>query len=76
MAQVTIYLDDDTARRMREAARASGLSMSAWLARLVREQTRSTWPEEVSALAGSWQDAPDPQELRSVSAEDLPREPL
>ena len=32
MAQVTLYMDDDTMARMRAAAEAAGLSMSAWLA--------------------------------------------
>ena len=56
MAQVTIYLDDETAELMRKSAKSAGLSMSAWLAQLVREKTASTWPADVRELAGAWAD--------------------
>jgi hypothetical protein len=76
MAQVTLYMDDDTMVRMRAAAEAAGLSMSAWLAQLVRERTRTEWPREVAALAGAWRDLPNAEELRGGQATDLPRETL
>ncbi|MBN2800515.1 MAG: CopG family transcriptional regulator [Deltaproteobacteria bacterium] len=76
MAQVTIYMDDETHLLMKEAARQSGLSMSAWLSRLVRERTRQTWPAEVAALAGAWQDLPTAEELRAPLAADVAREEL
>ena len=56
--QVTIYLDDETERRMRGAARSSGLSQSKWIARLIQHRTRETWPEAVARLAGAWKDCP------------------
>lgn len=76
MAQVTLYMDDDTVARMRAAAEQAGLSMSAWLARLVRERTRTEWPAEVATLVGAWADVPDAEELRAGSAADVPREEL
>lgn len=76
MAQVTIYLDDDLLARTRAAAEAAGLSLSAWLARLARDRTRMTWPEDVSALAGAWRDLPTAEELRAEQVEDTPREAL
>ncbi len=74
MGQVTLYMDDDTLGRMRQAAEAAGLSMSAWLARLVRERTRDEWPADVVALAGAWPDLPTAEELRSGPS-DAAREP-
>jgi hypothetical protein len=76
MGQVTLYMDDDTLARMRGAAVASGLSMSAWLAQLVRERTRQEWPAEVAALAGAWTDLPSAEELRAGFGQDVPREAL
>jgi hypothetical protein len=76
MAQVTLYMDDDTMSRMRLAAEQAGLSMSAWLAQLVRERTRTEWPREVQALAGAWRDAPGAEALRQDEPPDLPRESL
>jgi hypothetical protein len=76
MGQVTLYMDDDTMARMRAAAEAAGLSMSAWLARLVRERTRTEWPPEVVELAGAWRDLPTVDELRASQPADVPRETL
>lgn len=74
MAQVTLYMDDDTVARMRAAAKAAGLSASAWLAQLVRERTRGEWPPEVAALAGSWRELPSAEDSRGEQPSDLPRE--
>lgn len=76
MAQVTLYMDDDTMARMRAAAEAAGLSMSAWLAQLVKERTRTEWPREVAALAGAWRDLPGAEKLREAQPEDTARETL
>ena len=76
MAQITLYLDDDTMARMRAAAEATGMSMSAWLARLVRERTQAEWPRDVVELSGAWRDLPTAEQLRAEQPEDAPREPL
>lgn len=76
MAQITLYLDDETMSRMRLAAQAAGLSMSAWVGHLVRERTRDTWPDEIVALAGAWPDLPKAEALRATSAPDAERESL
>ena len=76
MAKFTLYMDDDTMARMRVAAEAAGLSMSAWLAQLVRERTRTEWPREVAALAGAWRDLPNAEALREEQPADVARETL
>lgn len=76
MGQVTLYMDDDTLGRMRAAAEAAGVSMSAWLAQLVRERTRTEWPREVAALAGAWRNMPSAEELRDDRPADIVRETL
>jgi hypothetical protein len=53
LAQVTLYLDEDTAERLRKAAKQAGLSRSPWLAMLVREKTATEWPPAVRDLAGA-----------------------
>ena len=67
MAQVTIYLDGATERRVRAAARKSRVSVSRWVAELVESRTRTDWPPEARRLAGAWPDFPDLQEIRRVS---------
>jgi hypothetical protein len=76
VGQVTLYMDDETLGRMRAAAEAAGLSMSAWLSNLVRERTRTEWPRQVAQLAGAWRDLPTAEELRSVQPAEVRREEL
>ncbi len=76
MGQVTLYMDEETMGRMRAAAEAAGVSMSAWLAQLVRERTRTEWPREVAELAGVWRTAPAAGELRGDQPADIAREAL
>ncbi|MGQ0801490.1 MAG: hypothetical protein ACT4NL_15435 [Pseudomarimonas sp.] len=76
MGQVTIYLDSESERRMKEAAKAAGIPMSRWLAELVRSKTQNEWPKAVRDSAGTWGGFPDTDELRQSQGQDTPREPL
>jgi hypothetical protein len=76
MAQVTLYLDEETKKRMRKAARAAGMSQSRWLVELVRQETAQEWPAEVHELAGTWPDFPEAEELRRGPGRDVRRERL
>lgn len=76
MAQVTIYLDEETERRMKRAAAGAGVSRSQWVAEAIRERTATEWPEAVRRLAGAWEDFPEVEELREGLGEDARREPL
>ena len=76
MAQVTLYLDEETKKRMRRAAKAAGVSQSRWLAELVRQETASEWPAEVRELAGAWPDFPEAEDLRRGVGRDVRRERL
>ncbi|MGA2267614.1 MAG: CopG family transcriptional regulator [Bryobacteraceae bacterium] len=74
MSQITIYLDDDTEKRARTAADATGDSLSKWIAGAIREKTATTWPQHVLDLAGSWPDFPFAEELRRGRKNDSRRE--
>ena len=77
MSQITLYLDDETAARMKDAAEAAGLSQSKWVVRLIQQKTASTWPKSIASAAGTWNDFPDPETLRlGARKSDLPRESL
>ena len=73
MGQVTIYLDDETERKARAAARAEGLSLSKWVAVRIEQPVRSEWPASVRALAGAWTDLPSAESIRKLRAKDIPR---
>jgi hypothetical protein len=76
MGQVTIYLDDETETRMKEAAKAGGVAVSRWVAERVREKTATRWPEAVRQLPGAWPDFPDAETLRRAQGEDVRRAPF
>ena len=74
MAQVTLYLEHETARNLKSAAAASGQSVSKWVADLIRRQLATTWPDTVVQLSGAWPDLHTAEELRVSQPDDLPRE--
>lgn len=75
MAQVTIYLDDETEARMKRAAEEAGVSRSRWIADTIREKTAAEWPESFRRLIGTWgDDFPEIEEIRSALGEDVPRD--
>ncbi|MDZ7790554.1 MAG: hypothetical protein U5L08_08705 [Xanthomonadales bacterium] len=74
MGQVTIYLDEEHERRMRQAASESGEPVSRWVAGLIEEKTRTHWPQAVREMAGQWHDFPALEQLREDQADDVPRE--
>jgi hypothetical protein len=76
MPQVTIYLDEDTQKRVKKAARAEGVSLSKWIAASLREKTESTWPKAFLDLAGAFPDFPTLEELRREGRGDARRESL
>ena len=76
MAQLTLYLDDETEARLKETANSAGMSLSRWVANLIREKIASQWPVSVIELAGAWADLPTAEELRRDVPEDLPRETI
>jgi hypothetical protein len=73
VAQITLYIDDTTQTRLREAAERRRMSQSQFVAELIRSATADRWPEQVLALAGSVADFPDAAALRAGLADDAER---
>ena len=76
MGQVTIYLEDEVERKMVAAANSAQLSKSKWISRVIQDKVVNEWPHSVSELAGSWQDFPSIEDIRSGNGDDSSREPL
>ena len=76
MGQVTIYLEDEIESKMVEAAKSAHLSKSKWIAKLVQEKIANEWPQSVIELAGSWEDFPTIEEIRSIVGKDALRETI
>lgn len=71
MAQITLYIDDATQVKLREAAARRKVSQSQFVAELIRRATDDEWPPAVLALAGAVPDFPLADELRAA----LPPDP-
>jgi hypothetical protein len=76
VGQITIYLDDETERKMKRTVEAQHISQSKWIARLIRDRLREEWPDSVREIPGSWKDAPSAEELRNGLGPDAEREEL
>ena len=76
MAQLTIYLDTDTAERARRASSEEGESLSRWVVSLIRRELSEHWPDSVRELAGQWKDFPSIGEIRADYGTDAGREEL
>lgn len=76
MGQVTIYIDDETEKKMAAAARAMQMSKSKWVTNVIREKVSTEWPPAIIELAGAWKDFPTIDEIRSGQGDDATREAL
>jgi len=76
MAQVTIYLDSETEKKMSNVIKKTGISKSKWISDLIKQKMTSTWPENIVKLAGAWTDLPTAEDIRKNMAEDADRESI
>ena len=75
MGQVTIYLENEIENKLKTAAKTSNLSVSKWVANIIREKISTEWPQDVVKLVGSWkEDFPSLEEIRSTQGVDAKRE--
>ncbi len=58
MAQITLYLDDATQALVEQAAQATGVSKSRWVADIIRKYAAHEWPQDCLAFAGIFADFP------------------
>ena len=76
MGQVTIYMDDETERKMLNIVQKSGVSKSKWIARLIEEKTAGTWPASIVKLSGAWKDLPTAEMIREDIGVDAERKAI
>jgi hypothetical protein len=76
MGQVTLYLDNHTERKLKAAVKGCGLSQSKWLSELIQKELATEWPDSIRQLAGTWDDFPSLEEVRSSIVKDSRREIL
>ena len=76
MGKITIYLDDETEKKLQMAISRTSRSKSKWIRNLIREKTAATWPESIVKLSGTWNDIPTAEAIRKEMGVDAEREPI
>ncbi len=76
MGQVTIYLEDEIEKKMKSAAKSSKMSLSRWIAGVIKTKISDDWPLSVVNLSGAWADFPMAAEIREEYSRDSKREEL
>ena len=72
MSQITLYLDEATQTLVEQAAQASGVSKSRWVADLIRKHAAHEWPQDCLDMAGRFPDFP----LRTEDGANMPADAL
>jgi len=58
MTQLHCYVPDDVASKLQKKAQQAHLSVSKYLAFLVKKEVENQWPEDYFELFGSWEGTP------------------
>ncbi len=58
MAQLHCYVPDEVAKKLRQRADNAHLSVSKYLAQLIKKEIGDEWPEGYFDIFGSWEGAP------------------
>ncbi len=56
MPQISLYIDEKTLQRVKDAATRRNTSISRWVAELIRTRVEPVYPEGYEELFGSIQD--------------------
>lgn len=69
MAQVTIYMDNNLEKKIKELAANAGLSISKFIASTLEQKVSSSWKSDVKSLHGSWDTFATLEEIREQTQE-------
>ena len=58
MAQLHCYVPDDVAKQLQAKARSAHMSVSKYLAHLVKKELDNQWPDGFGEVFGGWQGDP------------------
>lgn len=63
MAQLAIYVDDQTVRAIKKHSKQAGLSRSEWVSSLIHKEVSQEIPEKFFQILGTWEDDRSPQKI-------------
>ena len=76
MAQLTVYIDDETRQRIEVAARRADVSVSQWVKKRLASALENEWPEGYFELFGALRGADLERPPQGRAGDDARREPI
>lgn len=76
MPQISLYIDEEKLKKVKQAAKTDNTSISMWVARQIDQALESRYPENFEKLFGSINDDTFTLADRDSEAEDAERETL
>ncbi|MDH5718833.1 MAG: DUF6364 family protein [Spirochaetia bacterium] len=56
MAQLSLYIDDETLKKVEKAAKNQNISVSKWITSRIKNSFKTSWDENFFSLFGSIKD--------------------
>jgi len=76
MPQISLYIDEETLRKVELAAKKRQMSISKWVAEQIRSKVEPVYPEGFESLFGSVKESELVRPAQPAYQQDTPREPL
>lgn len=76
MPQISLYIDEDTLKKVEKAADAEKTSISKWVGMQLKKSLQTSYPRDFRALFGSIKDESFTIPKRESSDTDIKRESL
>jgi hypothetical protein len=76
MAHVTIYIRNNLESLLKMMASSLNISISKYISTILEQKVQNEWSSNSRKLAGSWDDFPTLQEIRTNQGNDVQREEL
>jgi hypothetical protein len=76
MAQLTVYIDEETRRKIEIAARRAETSVSQWVKQRLASALETEWPEGYFELLGSLKGVDIVRPAQPRPEDDVTREPI
>lgn len=76
MPQISLYIDDDTLKKISNRAKREGQSISKWVKEKISESITKDWPADYFTLFGSIKDETFSRKQQNKLADDITRQTL
>jgi hypothetical protein len=76
MPQISLYIDEDTLKKVERRAKQDSLSVSKWVGKSIKKSISDEYPEGFLDHFGSLKDIPFERPPQGKFENDAPREPF